>query len=82
MNKKTFKKFTIKTFTLATLAMAFGTTVITANAFDTDEVKTSQTPLAGEFSKLDANSNGTLTRLEAKKDVLKANRIVNYFKSQ
>ena len=60
---------TLKSTTLA-IALAFGMNSITAMAFDTDEVKDGQAPLAAEFKKLDANSNELLTQTEASKDKL------------
>ena len=60
---------TLKSTTLA-IALAFGVTSIAAMAFDTDEVKDGQAPLATEFKKLDANSNELLTQAEASSDKL------------
>lgn len=61
--------YTLKTATLA-VALAFAATSITAMAFNTDEVKEGQAPLAAEFSKLDTSANGLLTLEEASKDKL------------
>ena len=65
MNNNQFLKVTTLVF-----ALGFSATVLQANAFDTDEVEAGQAPLAGEFSKLDLNSNETLTHVEARKDKL------------
>ena len=46
---------TLKSTTLA-IALAFGVTSITAMAFDTDEVKDGQAPLASSF--LNSAANG------------------------
>ncbi len=59
----------LKTATLA-IILAFGATTFNAIAFDTDEVKEGQAPLAAEFSKLDTSANGLLTAEEAAKDKL------------
>lgn len=61
--------FTLKTATLA-VALVFSANSITAMAFNTDEIKDGQTPLATEFRKLDTNSNALLGRTEARKDKL------------
>ena len=60
---------TLKSTTLA-IALAFGTNSLTAMAFDTEEVKDGQAPLAAEFKKLDVNSNALLTQAEAGGDKL------------
>ena len=52
------------------IALAFGATSMQAAAFDTDEIKDGQAPLAAEFKKLDVNSNELLTQTEARKDKL------------
>jgi len=41
---------------------------LTAHAFDTNEVKNTQTPYAKEFTLLDTNADGQLNSLEALKD--------------
>ena len=56
--------------TAAAIALAFGVTSFTVMAFDTDEVKEGQAPLAAEFKKLDTNSNALLTQTEARRDKL------------
>ena len=63
---------TINTLKAATLAisLAFGASSINAMAFDTDEVKDGQAPLAAEFTKLDTSANSLLTPEEASKDKL------------
>lgn len=63
---------TLNVLNTTTLALAFtlGVSAVQAMAFDTDEIKANQTPLAAEFTKLDMNANSTLTHAEAKKDKL------------
>ncbi len=61
--------YALKTATLV-VALAFAANSITAMAFNTDEVKEGQAPLAAEFSKLDTNGNDVLGRTEARKDKL------------
>jgi hyperosmotically inducible protein len=60
----------IDTLKLSTLILARGLTSTSAIAFNTDEVKDGQAPLAAEFSKLDVNGNDLLGRTEARKDKL------------
>lgn len=60
---------TLKSTALA-IALVFGMTSVAAWAFNTDEVKEGQLPLAAEFNKLDINGNGLLGRTEARKDKL------------
>ncbi len=63
------KTSTLKSATLV-MALAFGATTMQAVAFDTDNVKEGQVPLATEFKKLDADSNTLLNETEAGKDKL------------
>lgn len=64
------KKLSTLRYTTLAVALVFGTTSISAMAFNTDEVKDGQAPLAAEFKKLDVNSDDLLNRNEAKKDKL------------
>ena len=66
---KTNNLSSLKSATLI-IALAFGASSMQVAAFDTDEVKNGQAPLAAEFKKLDANSNELLTQTEAGKDKL------------
>ena len=65
---------TITTLNLknAALLVALGFGAISINAFADDDslIKNDQAPLAGEFSKLDTDSDSTLTHSEAAKDKL------------
>lgn len=65
---------TITTLNLknAALLVALGFGAISINAFADDDslIKNDQAPLAGEFSKLDIDSDATLTHSEAAKDKL------------
>ena len=67
MNKTMNKTTTLKSATLI-IALAFGATAMQALALD--NAKQEQAPMAGEFKKLDVDSNTLLNQMEASKDKL------------
>lgn len=66
---KTINTLNLKNAALL-VALGFGAISLNALADDTSLIKNNQTPLAGEFTKLDTNADATLTRAEARKDKL------------
>ena len=67
MNKTINKSTTLKSATLI-IALAFGATAMQAHALD--NAKQEHAPMAGEFKKLDADSNTLLNQMEASQDKL------------
>jgi hyperosmotically inducible periplasmic protein len=61
MNTLNLKKTTLTLICLTGFAL-------NAHAFDTDEVQESQTAYGEQFTKLDKNDDGVLTKVELKKD--------------
>jgi hyperosmotically inducible protein len=58
----------IDTFKVATLALVLGASAMCAMAQDDGDITGWQTPLAAEFSRLDASGNGLVLPNEASKD--------------
>lgn len=68
-NSQSTKTNALKSTAIA-ISVAFGLIAISAQAFEPNEIAEGQQPLAAEFKQLDANSNETLSPLEASKDKL------------